>query len=185
MITLRVGIITVSDRSSRGEREDSSGPVLKKQIMLQGWSVVRMEIIPDEFQAIKSLLSTWTDDLKLDVILTTGGTGFGPRDVTPEATQAVIQREAPGITEAMRAVSLRITPHAMLSRSIAGIRERTLIVNLPGSPKAAEENLAVILPVLPHAVQLLQEDPNSAKEATWFQSKFSLICRRSGDRSGW
>jgi molybdenum cofactor synthesis domain-containing protein len=161
MNALRVGILTVSDRSSRGERADSSGPVLKKQILLQGWNVVQMEIIPDEFQIIKNRLSTWTDDLNLDMILTTGGTGFSPRDITPEATQDVIQREAPGIAEAMRVASLRITPHAMLSRAVAGIRERTLIVNLPGSPKAAEENLAVILPVLPHAIQLLQEDPNS------------------------
>lgn len=158
---LRVGIITISDRSSRGEREDTSGPALQQQIMNQGWKVARMEILPDDYQTIKALLSSWADEGELDVILTTGGTGFSPRDITPEATQAVIERAAPGLAEAMRAASLRITPHAMLSRSIAGIRNHTLIVNFPGSPKAATENLTVILPVLPHAVQLLKNDPNS------------------------
>jgi len=158
---LRVGIITISDRSSRGEREDASGPALQQQIMNQGWIVARMEILPDDYQTIKALLSSWADEGELDVILTTGGTGFSPRDITPEATQAVIERAAPGLAEAMRAASLRITPHAMLSRSIAGIRNHTLIVNFPGSPKAATENLTVILPVLPHAVQLLKNDPNS------------------------
>jgi len=158
---LRVGIITISDRSSRGEREDASGPALQQQIMNQGWKVVRMEILSDDYQTIKALLSSWAEDGELDVILTTGGTGFSPRDITPEATQAVIERAAPGLAEAMRAASLRITPHAMLSRSIAGIRNHTLIVNFPGSPKAATENLTVILPVLPHAVQLLKNDPNS------------------------
>ena len=120
-----------------------------------------MKIIPDDFQTIKDLLTAWTDRDGLDLILTTGGTGFSPRDITPEATRAVIDRAAPGLAEAMRASSLKITPHAMLSRAIAGIRKRTLIVNLPGSPKAATENMAVILPVLPHAVQLLQDDPDS------------------------
>jgi molybdenum cofactor synthesis domain-containing protein len=160
-VALRVGIITISDRSSRGERDDASGPALQQQIMDQGWEVIQMEIIPDDFQAIKALLSAWADDGELDVILTTGGTGFSPRDITPEATQAVLDRNAPGLAEAMRAASLSITPHAMLSRAIAGIRKRTLIVNFPGSPKAATENLAAILPVLPHAVQLLRDDPNS------------------------
>jgi len=158
---LRVGIITISDRSSRGEREDESGPALRQMIVDQNWEASKMEIIPDDFHAIKSLLSVWADRGDLDVILTTGGTGFSARDITPEATQVVIERSTPGIAEAMRAASLKITPHAMLSRSIAGIRKRTLIVNFPGSPKAAIENLEVILPVLPHAVQLLQEDPSS------------------------
>ncbi len=161
MTVLRVGIITVSDRSSRGEREDTSGPALQKQVLDQGWDIVRKEIIPDDFQTIETTLSSWADDGEMDVILTTGGTGFSPRDITPEATRSVIERTAPGLAEAMRTASLRITPHAMLSRAIAGIRKRSLIVNFPGSPKAAIENLAVILPVLPHAVQLLQDDPNS------------------------
>jgi molybdenum cofactor synthesis domain-containing protein len=120
-----------------------------------------MEIVPDEREAIQKTLITWSDEGNLDVILTTGGTGFSPRDVTPEATQAVIERLAPGLAEAMRQSSLVVTPHAMLSRALAGIRKRTLIVNLPGSPKAAVENLQVILPVLPHAVQLLTEDPHA------------------------
>jgi len=160
-MVLRVGIVTISDRSSRGEREDASGPALQQQILSQGWQVSKMEIVPDEFLAIQDLLVSWADAGDLDLILTTGGTGFTPRDITPEATQSVIDRIAPGLAEAMRAASLQITPHAMLSRAVAGIRKHTLIVNFPGSPKAAIENLAVILPVLPHAVQLLQDDPGS------------------------
>jgi len=161
MAALRIGILTVSDRSSRGERPDASGPVLQKQVIDQGWLVTQMGIIPDDFQALEQMLIKWTDTGDFDVILTTGGTGFSPRDITPEATGAVIERQAPGLAEAMRVASMRITPHAMLSRAIAGIRKQTLIINLPGSPKAATENLAVVLPVLQHAVQLLQEDPAS------------------------
>ena len=160
-MVLRVGIVTVSDRCSRGEREDASGPALQQQIIDQGWDVVRMELIPDDYHSIKDLLSSWADGGELDLIMTTGGTGFSPRDITPEATYAVLDRSAPGMAEAMRTASLKITPHAMLSRAVAGIRKRTLIVNFPGSPKGATENLAVILPVLPHAVQLLREDPEA------------------------
>ncbi|HET9913389.1 MAG TPA: MogA/MoaB family molybdenum cofactor biosynthesis protein [Anaerolineales bacterium] len=160
-MTLRFGILTLSDRSSRGERADSSGPALADLIQAEGWSVVKQSLLPDEESAIRELLISWADSGELDVILTTGGTGFSPRDVTPEATRAVIEREAPGLAEAMRAASLKITPHAMLSRVVTGIRRRTLIVNLPGSPKGAVENLQVITPVLSHAVQLLREDPAS------------------------
>lgn len=160
-MTLRIGILTVSDRSSRGEREDASGPALARLAQAEGWSVIKQEILPDEESAIRDLLIAWADRAGLDVILTTGGTGFAPRDVTPEATRAAIEREAPGLAEAMRAASLRITPHAMLSRIVTGIRKRTLIINLPGSPKGALENLQVIIPVLPHAIQLLREDPAS------------------------
>ncbi len=160
-MTIRFGILTLSDRSSRGERADASGPALANRIQAEGWSVVRREVLPDELSAIRDLLISWADSGELDVILTTGGTGFSPRDVTPEATRAVIEREAPGIAEAMRAASLKITPHAMLSRVLAGIRKKTLIINLPGSPKGAVENLQVVTAVLPHAVQLLQEDPAS------------------------
>ncbi len=156
---IRIGIITISDRSSRGEREDQSGPALATSAEQQGWQVIRTTIIPDEQDQIAATLKQWADQDDLDVILTTGGTGFSPRDVTPEATLAVIQRPALGIAEAMRAASLRITPHAMLSRAVAGIRLRTLIINLPGSPKAAIENLAIIVPVLPHAVSLIHGDP--------------------------
>jgi len=161
MMTLRVGVLTVSDRSARGERPDVSGPALVELINTQGWSVTRVDILPDDLATLREALAAWADSGKLDVILTTGGTGFSPRDITPEATLAVIERAAPGLAEAMRAASLRVTPHAMLSRATAGIRGRTLIVNLPGSPRAALENLQVILPVLPHAVQLLAEDPGA------------------------
>ncbi|HSA99002.1 MAG TPA: MogA/MoaB family molybdenum cofactor biosynthesis protein, partial [Anaerolineales bacterium] len=130
-------------------------------IQTEGWSLVKQALLPDDESAIRAMLTSWADSGELDVILTTGGTGFSPRDVTPEATRAVIEREAPGIAEAMRAASLKITPHAMLSRVVAGIRKRTLIINLPGSPKGAVENLQVVTAVLPHAVQLLHEDPAS------------------------
>jgi len=158
---LRFSILTVSDRSARGERPDSSGPALVEVIHQQGWQVVETAIVPDERAAIQAALISWCDRGDTDVLLTTGGTGFAPRDVTPEATLAVIERGAPGLAEAMRLESLRVTPHAMLSRAAAGIRGRTLIVNLPGSPKAAIENLRTILPVLPHAVELLRESPTS------------------------
>jgi molybdopterin adenylyltransferase len=157
-MTLCFGILTISDRSSRGEREDKSGPALQEKILAFGWRVNQLDIIPDDLPAIQETLVRWVDSQGLDVILTTGGTGFSPRDVTPEATHAVIERPAPGLAEAMRAASLKITPHAMLSRAVAGVRGKTLIVNLPGSPTAALENLDVVVPVLPHAVQLLQED---------------------------
>ena len=156
-MTLRFGILTLSDRSARGERADSSGPALALLIQAEGWSVTKQSILPDEESAIREILVNWADSAELDVILTTGGTGFSPRDATPEATRAIIEREAPGLAEAMRAASLKITPHAMLSRVVAGIRKKTLIINLPGSPKGAVENLQVVLPVLEHAIKLLQE----------------------------
>ena len=160
-MTIRFGILTLSDRSSRGERPDSSGPALANLIQAEGWSVVKQGLLPDDEAAIREILMSWAGSGEMDVILTTGGTGFSPRDVTPEATRAVIERETPGLAEAMRAASLKITPHAMLSRIVTGIRRKTLIINLPGSPKGAMENLQVVLPVLPHAVQLLQGDPAS------------------------
>jgi molybdenum cofactor synthesis domain-containing protein len=134
---------------------------LARLIEAQGWSVAKQSLLPDDESAIRDILISWADNAELDVILTTGGTGFSPRDVTPEATRAVIEREAPGLAEAMRAASLAVTPHAMLSRIVTGIRKKTLIINLPGSPKGAAENLQVILSVLPHAIQLLNEDPAS------------------------
>ena len=154
-MTIRFGILTISDRSSRGERADSSGPALVRLIQAEGWAVTKQSLLPDEESAIRDLLAAWADSSDMDVILTTGGTGFSPRDVTPEATRAVIQRETPGLAEAMRAASLKVTPHAMLSRIVAGIRGKTLIINLPGSPKGAVENLQVVFPVLSHAIQLL------------------------------
>lgn len=158
---VRFGILTVSDRSARGERPDASGPALVDQVQRQGWQVALQEIIPDDYGRLCQVLTEWADGDEVDVILTTGGTGFTSGDVTPEATRAVIDRLAPGLAEAMRSESLKITPHAMLSRAVAGIRGRVLIVNLPGSPKAAVENLEVILPVIPHAVQLLRAEPDA------------------------
>jgi molybdenum cofactor synthesis domain-containing protein len=160
-MSLRFGILTLSDRSAKGERADASGPALADLIRAQGWSVVKQAILPDNESVIRATLTEWADSGEVDIILTTGGTGFASRDVTPEATRAVIQRETPGLAEAMRADSLKKTPHAMLSRAVAGIRGRTLIINLPGSPKGAVENLQTVMPVLPHAVQLLTDDPNS------------------------
>jgi molybdopterin adenylyltransferase len=154
----RAGILTVSDRSSRGEREDVSGPVLVSTVRDElGFNVSEYAIVPDERADIAAVLRDWADRLKLDVILTTGGTGFAPRDVTPEATLDVIDRQTPGLSEAMRSASLKVTPHAMLSRALSGIRGRTLIVNLPGSPKGARENLASVAPALRHGLELLAE----------------------------
>jgi molybdopterin adenylyltransferase len=158
---VRCAILTISDRSSRGERPDASGPVIADMVKQAGWDVVLQDIVPDERDAISATLSRWSDLALADIILTTGGTGFAPRDVTPEATLQVIERDAPGIAEGMRAESLKKTPHAMLSRGKAGIRGKTIIINLPGSPKAVAENLAYVIPVLPHAVELLTEGSNS------------------------
>jgi molybdenum cofactor synthesis domain-containing protein len=155
---MRVAILTVSDRSSRGERPDTSGPALAELVNSQGWQVVKQDIVPDELETIKEKFKTWSDSNEADVILATGGTGFAPRDVTPEATRAIVERLTPGLDEAMRSASLQITPHAMLSRSVSGIRKQTLILNLPGSPKGATENLQVVLPALEHAVHLLREE---------------------------
>ncbi len=160
-MNVRFAILTVSDRSSRGERPDQSGPALAEFVRQQGWEVSLTYTLPDDLHALREILSAWADNGDFDVILTTGGTGFSPRDVTPEATAAVSSRPAPGLAEAMRMASMRINPHAMLSRGTAVIRRHTLIVNLPGSPKAAVENLQVIVPVLPHAVALLRDEPQA------------------------
>jgi len=158
---LRIAILTVSDRSSRGEREDLSGPALEKVVVDKGWLVTEKTIVPDEKLDIQAVFIGWASNDMVDVILSTGGTGFSPRDITPEATREIIEREAPGLAEVMRAGSLLVTKHAMLSRAVVGIRQNTLIINLPGSPKAAVENFEIISPVLEHAVQLLRNDPKA------------------------
>lgn len=148
----------MSDRSARGVRPDASGPALEKVLIEHETVVARKGIVADERDQIQEILASWCDADDIDVLLTTGGTGFSPRDVTPEATLAVVERLAPGLAEAMRLDSLKVTPHAMLSRAVAGIRRKTLIINLPGSPKGAVENLLTIFPVLNHAIELLRED---------------------------
>jgi molybdopterin adenylyltransferase len=154
MITF--GILTVSDKGSRGERQDKSGETIREMIEHLGSSVVKYEIVPDEADIIAGRIKEWADGGEMDVILTTGGTGLSRRDVTPEATLSVIDKEVPGIAEAMRAKSLEKTPMAMLSRAVAGLRGQCLIINLPGSPKAVEECLEVALLALPHAVEIIR-----------------------------
>jgi len=151
-----VGILTASDKGSKGEREDLSGQVIREMVQEMGWEVKIAEIVPDEQDIIEKKLISYADELKIDVIFTTGGTGFSPRDVTPEATLAVVERLVPGIPEAMRWESLKITPRAMLSRAAAGIRGRSIIINLPGSPKSVKENLQVVLKSLEHGLDILQ-----------------------------
>ena len=154
MITF--GILTISDKGSRGQRQDKSGEAIREMVAHLGSSVVKYEIVPDEAGVIADRLKEWADGGEVDIILTTGGTGLSRRDVTPEATLSVIDKEVPGIAEAMRAKSLEKTPMAMLSRAVAGLRGRCLIINLPGSPKAVEECLEVVLLALPHAVEIIK-----------------------------
>jgi molybdenum cofactor synthesis domain-containing protein len=156
----RIGILTVSDRGAAGDYEDKSGPLIHQVVSetLRA-EVAFSQIVPDDAETITRTLLEWVEDHHLDLIFTSGGTGFAPRDVTPEATRQVIEKEAPGLIFAMLRDSLAVTPHAMLSRMVAGIRARTLIINLPGSPKAVRENLDSILPALPHALELLRDDP--------------------------
>jgi molybdenum cofactor synthesis domain-containing protein len=149
---IRAAVVTVSDRSSRGEREDLSGPEVARLLSLLPAEIVAVEIVPDEAEEIRRVLLHLCDRLDLDLVVTTGGTGVDPRDVTPEATRPLLDREIPGMAEAMRADSLSRIRTAMLSRGVAGVRGRTLVVNLPGSPSGARENLSAILDVIPHAI---------------------------------
>lgn len=153
---LTAAVITISDKGSRGLREDTSGPALVKMLEKQGYRVVYTTMIPDDFDAIGRELRQCADGKDVCLVLTTGGTGFSPRDVTPEATEAVLERRAPGIPEAMRAESMRITPMGCLSRETAGIRGRTLIINLPGSKKASTENLSAVLSAIGHGIGVLR-----------------------------
>jgi len=153
---IRAAVITVSDKGSRGEREDLSGPEAVRLLAAQAIEVACTLVVPDEPDLIKAALIDCADRLGLDLIITTGGTGVTLRDVTPDATREVLEKEIPGMAEAMRQASMTKTPHAMISRAVAGLRGKTLIINLPGSPKGVRENLAVVLPAIPHAVEKIQ-----------------------------
>lgn len=146
------GILTISDKGSRGERQDTSGPCLQKIMADNGFKIAATKIVPDQEEAIQATLCSWVDDEGVDLVITTGGTGVSPSDMTPEATRPLLDKEIPGISEAMRQASLLKTPNAMLSRGIAGIRKTSLIINLPGSEKAARENIEVVLSTLSHAI---------------------------------
>ncbi|MDR3225486.1 MAG: MogA/MoaB family molybdenum cofactor biosynthesis protein [Clostridiales Family XIII bacterium] len=158
--------LTVSDKASAGEREDTGGPLVKEMLAEAGYDVTLTDTVPDERERIEQKLIEWSDGKDIALIITTGGTGFSPRDVTPEATQAVCERCTPGIPEAMRLASLKITPRGMLSRSAAGIRGRSLIVNLPGSPKAIRENFEAVLPALAHGLEMLRGGPSDCASDT-------------------
>jgi molybdopterin adenylyltransferase len=155
---IKAGVLTISDKGSRGQREDTAGPLLVEILTDAGYRVVRQEVVPDNREVIAERLIEWVDEEELRLVVTTGGTGVSPTDVTPEAMSEVISYQIPGMAEAMRASSLEKTPHAMLSRAMAGVRGISLIINVPGSPKAAEENLRVVLPALDHALAKIAGD---------------------------
>ena len=155
-MTIRAAVITISDKGYAGERQDASGPLLAEALRAMGAEVVEQTIVPDEPDMIARTLITLADEKHLDLVVTSGGTGAAPRDRTPEATRSVIEREMPGLAEVLRFQGYRQTPLAVLSRGIAGIRGRCLIVNLPGSPRAVREGMAVLTPILPHAVQMIR-----------------------------
>lgn len=162
--SIRVALLTVSTRAARGDYEDGSGQLLQELLRKRTpWEISHYAILPDDPEMIAERLRRWAAE-EVNLILTSGGTGFGPYDLTPEATRQVIEREAPGIAEALRAESLKVTQHGMLSRGVAGIRARTLIINLPGNPKAVKEGLDVLLPVLPHALALIMEVPHAERQ---------------------
>lgn len=161
---MKIGILILSDRASKGDYQDQSTPLIQEKLKTHPqWRITHHAILPDSFEIIVKTLQQWSDE-GVNLLLTSGGTGFSPRDVTPEATRRVIEREAPGLMEAVRMESLKITKHAMLSRAVAGIRGQTLIINMPGNPKAVAENLDVLLPVLPHALSLIVDSKGSEQE---------------------
>jgi len=155
---IHAGVITISDRGYRGERADKSGPEIISMLEGMGITILHSKVIPDDKELIEEALREYADVKKLDLILTTGGTGVSPRDVTPDATLQVIEKEVPGMAEAMRRESAAVTPHAMISRAVAGIRGASLIINLPGSPKGVRENLAAVLPAINHAIEKIKGD---------------------------
>jgi molybdopterin adenylyltransferase len=158
--SFKAGVLTISDKGSRGERVDESGKAAAEMLRNAGFDVTRLEIVPDNIRKIAETLIKWADKEKLSLIITSGGTGLSPTDLTPQAMKEVIDYEVPGIAEAMRAESLKMTPHAMLSRAIAGVRGKCLIINLPGSPRGVQENLSVVLPALRHGLAKLAGDPS-------------------------
>jgi molybdopterin adenylyltransferase len=153
------GVLTVSDSAARGNRRDESGPVIRHMLQQHGYNVLLHKTVPDEVQDVRDILIKWIDNNSLDVIITTGGTGLSPRDITPEATKSIIERDVPGIAEAVRIRGLDSTPRAMLSRGVAGVQGKALIINLPGSPSAVVQAMEVILPVLKHALDKIKGDP--------------------------
>ncbi len=161
---LRAKILVLSDAASAGQREDRSGPAVREMLEARGWAVIACDVLPDDVRQIRYRLEAWADSVDCDAIITTGGTGLGPRDVTPEATRAVIEKEIPGLAELMRSEGAKKTRRAVLSRGLAGVRGNKLIINLPGSPRGARESLASIIEVLPHAIDLVQGRTGHAGE---------------------
>jgi molybdenum cofactor synthesis domain-containing protein len=153
---VNIGILTISDKGWRGQRRDESGKAIRDSLSSLDNRVVKYEVVPDEAEVIAGKLAEWADEGGIDLILTTGGTGLGPRDTTPEATLSILDKVVPGFTEAMRVETFKMTPYAILSRAAAGVREKCLIINLPGSPKAVRECLEVVLPVIPHAMEIIK-----------------------------
>jgi len=153
---LNLGILTISDKGWQGQRDDKSGKVIMNSLSSLDYNLVKYEVVPDEVDTIADRIAEWADEGNMDIILTNGGTGLGPRDVTPEATLSVMDKVVPGFTEVMRNKTVDITPFAMLSRAVAGVRGKCLVINLPGSPKAVRECLEIVLPAIPHAVEILR-----------------------------
>jgi molybdenum cofactor synthesis domain-containing protein len=155
-VMLNLGILTISDKGWQGQRDDKSGKVIMNSLSSLDYNLVKYEVVPDEVDTIAGRIAEWADEGNMDIILTNGGTGLGPRDVTPEATLSVVDKVVPGFTEVMRNKTVDITPFAMLSRAVAGVRGKCLVINLPGSPKAVRECLEIVLPAIPHAVEILR-----------------------------